>query len=101
MTISIYELTRDFPNAERYGLSEQLRRASSSVGSNIAEGCGRSSNADFVRFLTIAAGSASEVQYQLLLSRDLGYLESEQFRMANYAAHEVKRLLHGLIGRTR
>ena len=96
LTLTVYRLTRDFPRDERFGLSAQLRRASASIATNIAEGSGRSTNADFARFLAIAAGSASEVQYQLELARDLGF-SSTTAGKAYALSHEVKRLLHGLI----
>lgn len=70
----IYNVTSDFPDTERFGLTNQLRRASVSVPSNIAEGCSRSSNKDFSRFLEIAIGSIFEIETQLLISFDLGYI---------------------------
>ena len=75
-TLRVYRCTRHFPREETYGLVSQLRRCSSSVAANIAEGCGRSGNAEFGRFLAIAMGSASELEYFLLLARDLEYLSS-------------------------
>ncbi|WP_269236855.1 four helix bundle protein [Flavobacterium flavigenum] len=71
----IYSVTSDFPDAERFGLVNQLRRASVSIPSNIAEGCSRSSNKDFSRFLEIAIGSIFEIETQLLISFDLGYID--------------------------
>ena len=68
LTLSVYEVTQSFPNDEKYGLTSQLRRSASSIPSNIAEGCGRGSDADFARCCQIAMGSACEVNYQLLLS---------------------------------
>ncbi|WP_440120584.1 four helix bundle protein [Tenacibaculum sp. Ill] len=70
----IYLLTSKFPEDEKYGLVSQLRRASVSIPSNIAEGCSRTSNKDFARFLVIALGSCYEVETQLLLSYDLGFI---------------------------
>ncbi len=99
LTLTVYRLTRDFPRDERFGLSIQLRRASASIATNIAEGAGRTTNADFARFLAIAAGSASEVQYQLELAQDLGYTSSLA-EQAYELSHEVKRLLHGLISKS-
>ena len=72
MVLQVYRISRDFPREELYGLTSQLRRAAVSIPSNIAEGCSRGSDADFGRFLIIALGSSSEVEYQLLLARDLG-----------------------------
>lgn len=68
ITLAIYRYTREFPREETYGIVSQLRRCSSSVAANIAEGCGRSGNAEFGRFLGVAMGSASELEYFLLLS---------------------------------
>jgi four helix bundle protein len=72
LVVEIYRVSGGFPSEERFGLTVQLRKAAVSIGSNIAEGCGRGTNKDFARFLSIAAGSASEVEYQVLLARDLG-----------------------------
>ena len=101
LTLAIYSTTARFPREETYGLTSQLRRAASSVPANISEGCGRGSSADLARFLQIALGSASEVEYHLLLARDLGYLDSDE-----YAAHQVevagtKRMLTSLMQRVR
>ena len=71
LTLTVYRITADFPRQEQYGLTSQLRRASSSIPANLAEGCGRNSDAEFIRFCTIAAGSASELEYHLLLAHDL------------------------------
>jgi four helix bundle protein len=97
LTLAVYKATQVFPKDEIYGLTSQLRRAVSSIPTNIAEGCGRSSQADRARFFDIAFGSASEVEYQLLLSRDLGYLKDAEFTELDDAATEVKRMLAGLL----
>lgn len=76
----VYLITNTFPDTERFGLISQLRRASVSISSNIAEGCSRKTNKDFSRFLTIALGSCYEVDTQLILSNDLGFLSDEDFR---------------------
>ncbi|MCH8815844.1 MAG: four helix bundle protein, partial [Chloroflexi bacterium] len=68
LALAVYQATKAFPDDERYGLTAQMRRAAPSIPTNIAEGCGRNTEADFARFLQIAAGSASEVEYQLLLA---------------------------------
>ena len=70
-TLATYRLTETFPTTERYGLTQQMRRAAASIAANIAEGCGRGSDADFSRFLQMAFGSASELEYFLLVARDL------------------------------
>lgn len=75
LTLNIYRITADFPRDEVYGLVSQMRRASSSVPVNLAEGCGRDGDTELRRFAQIALGSASELQYHLLLSRDLGYIQ--------------------------
>jgi four helix bundle protein len=92
-TLDVYRATKTFSADERYGLTSQLRRASSSICANIAEGCGRSSDSDFARFLHIAAGSASEADYHLLLARDLGYLPPRRYDELNSLLTEVRRML--------
>src|SRR6266496_2173632 len=79
LTLVIYQNTRKFPREELYGLASQIRRASASIGANIAEGCGRRSDPEMKRFLQIARGSASELEYHLLLAKDLQYLTVEEF----------------------
>ena len=74
----IYKATEDFPEKEKFGITNQMRRASISIPSNIAEGASRKSNKDFSRFLEIAIGSAYELETQLLISNDLGFLEQEK-----------------------
>ena len=96
-TLEIYRHTQGFPAEERFGLTAQLRKAAVSVPSNIAEGCGREGERDFARFLSIAGGSASEVEYQLLLARDLGYLPDERHRPLDAQINEIKRMLNSFI----
>jgi four helix bundle protein len=79
LTLAIYQTTRKFPKDEIYGLTSQIRRASASIGANIAEGCGRRSDPEMKRFVQIARGSASKLEYHLLLARDLHFLASEEF----------------------
>ena len=97
LALAVYRATQSFPREERYGLTSQLRRAAASVGANIAEGCGRGSDADFARCLRIAMGSASEVEYQLLLAYDLDMLEASQHQRLTKQCTEVKRMLSALI----
>lgn len=97
LTLEIYKVTAHFPKEELFGLTSQLRRASASIGSNLAEGCGRGSNADLGRFIQIAFGSASEVQYQLLLARDLLYLSSPEWEQKDESIGEIKRMLASLL----
>ena len=101
LAVGVYAATRDFPREELYGLTSQLRRSAVSIPSNIAEGCGRSSDADFARFLDIAVGSASELQYQLLLSARLELLEPPTYQRLDAATSEVRRMLASLLGRLR
>ncbi|MCG8583282.1 MAG: four helix bundle protein [Pirellulales bacterium] len=97
LTLAVYEKTSCFPNSERYGITSQLRRASASIPANVAEGCGRAGGADFVRFLNIAMGSASEVSYHLMLARDLEMLEAQDYDDLAGRIDEIKRMLFGLI----
>jgi len=76
LTLAIYKCTENFPKHELFGLTSQMRRCSASIAANIAEGCGRSNNGDFHRFLQNAMGSAVELDYHVLLARDLGYLDT-------------------------
>ena len=101
MTIAVYDMTRAFPREELFGLTSQLRRSASSIGANIAEGCGRRSDGEVARFLQIARGSASEIEYHILLARDLHYLREEQFRELSHQADELQRMLTALIQRFR
>jgi four helix bundle protein len=93
LTRSIYMATKAFPPEEMYGLTSQLRRAALSIPCNIAEGCTRSTDADFARFLDMAIGSASEVECQLLLASDLGYLQRTEFDSLLKQVIDVKRML--------
>ena len=93
LTLEVYRRTKSFPSHERFGLSLQMRRSASSIGANLAEGCGRQTDADFRRFVIIAMGSASELEYQLLLAHDLGYLDSINHEPMNTAITEIKRML--------
>ena len=96
-TLQVYKITKNFPSNERFGLTVQLRRASASVPTNIAEGCGRDSERELARFMSIAAGSASEVEYQLLLACDLNYIQDETYGELNQQVNEVKRMLNSFI----
>ena len=97
LTLEIYKITEDFPKEEIFGLTSQIRRASSSVGINIVEGCGRGSDEDFKRFLRNASGSAFEVEYILLLSKDLNYISEEKFLELSPKAEELKMKISKLI----
>lgn len=97
LTLEIYRSTRKFPKEEIYGLTSQMRRASYSIPSNIAEGCGRESQPEFKRFLTISQGSASELEYFNILVKDLDLFEQSEFEKFDKKINEVKRSLHSLI----
>ena len=101
LAVAIYEQTRTFPREEAYGLTSQLRRAAVSVPSNIAEGQGRTTTNDFLRFLGIAAGSLQEMETQLILAARLGYLAEPNQAQLLDQCREVARLLQGLINSLR
>jgi four helix bundle protein len=96
LTLAVYRETGAFPKAEMYGLTSQIRRASASIGANIAEGCGRTGKAELARFLKIAMGSASELEYHLLLARDLKMLPNPNHERLEAGTTEVKRMLTSL-----
>jgi four helix bundle protein len=83
LVLRLYKATATFPDAERFGLISQIRRAAVSIPANIAEGSRRGTDADFARFLRIAIGSASEVDYFVLLARDLRYLAAQEYESLN------------------
>ena len=97
LTLKIYELTSQFPREEIYGLTNQIRRACTSIPTNIAEGCGRESTADFARFLQIAMGSASETEYLILLAHNLKYFNAKQYVELTDAIVSVKKMLTSLL----
>jgi four helix bundle protein len=96
LTLELYRQTEAFPKAELFGLTSQIRRAAASVGANLAEGCGRRGDTEFHRFITIAIGSCDELDYHLLLARDLGYIDREPYEQAREQIAEVGRMLSGL-----
>ena len=97
-TLNVYKLTTDFfPKEEMYGLTSQIRRASASIPTNIAEGCGRKSNKELSRFLQISLGSATEAEYQLILAKDLGYINKEIYFANEKNIQEIKKMLTGFI----
>ena len=94
--LAVYRLTANFPRHELYGLTTQLRRSASSIPANLAEGCGRNGDAELARFCSIAMGSASELEYHLLLARDLNLLNAADYTALANQTTEVKRMLTGL-----
>jgi len=101
LVLEVYRLTSTMPREERYGLASQLRRAALSITSNIAEGCGRNTSGEMQQFLRYALGSANELQNQLIVARDLGYLASDQWKEAHDDTTRVRQMLSALIRRLR
>jgi four helix bundle protein len=97
LVIEVYKITGQFPKEEKFGLTSQMRRSSSSIPTNIAEGCGRAGDTEFHRFLIIAMGSSSELEYQVLLSHDLGYLKTQQYEELEQEIIVVRKMLNALI----
>jgi four helix bundle protein len=97
LTLQIYKSTARFPREETYGLTSQMRRCSVSIGANIAEGCGKKGNGEFQRFLQIATGSASELDYHLLLARDLGFLGDADYQNLAGNISQLRRMLTTLL----
>lgn len=100
-TLEVYGVTRTFPKEEIYSLTNQMRRAATSMPANIAEGCGKNSKPDFANFLNIALGSANESEYFLILSKDLLYLPIESFNILFVLINEVKAMLISFINKVR
>ena len=97
LCLEIYKITKRFPKEERYGLTSQIRRSAVSVPSNIAEGYGRKTTPEYIRFLYIAYGSNCEMETQILLSGDLGYIETDKLEILQVGIGEVERMLKALI----
>ncbi len=96
MTLDVYKVTNRFPKQEMYGLTSQIRRCAASIAANIAEGCGKRGNGEFQRFLNIATGSASELEYHFLLARDLNFMNEIEYKALSSAIIEIKRMLASL-----
>ncbi len=92
----VFQLTRTFPPEERYSLTSQLTRCAVSIPSNIAEGCGRKSNKEFGHFLSISLGSAFELETQLILANEFGYIDKQVFENALLQINEVQKMIGGL-----
>jgi four helix bundle protein len=97
LTLAIYKATEGFPKQELYALTSQIQRASVSIPANIAEGCGKDSDAELKRYFLIAMGSASELEYMLLLARDLGYLPEDAFLAMTTDLVEIRKMLNAFI----
>ena len=97
LTLAVYQITATLPREELYGLTTQLRRSSSSIPANLAEGCGRNGDAEFARFCSIAMGSASELEYHLLLARDLKLIQPSDYAELTERTIELKRMLAALL----
>src|SRR3989442_4927204 len=93
LTLAIYHVTATLPREETYGLVSQMRRAASSIPSNIAEGCGRDGDAELSRFCSVGRGSASELEYQILLARDLNLIQPKDYEKLTQHTVEIKRML--------
>src|SRR5213596_422848 len=93
LALALYTVTASFPRQEAYGLASQIRRAASSIPSNIAEGCGREGDVELARFCTIARGSTSELEYQLLLARDMKLVLPNDYEDLSQRTVEIKRML--------
>jgi four helix bundle protein len=97
LTLAVYQTTAAFPRQELYGLTAQLRRSAASIAANLAEGCGRNGDAELARFCSIAMGSASELEYHLLLAKDLNLIQPPDYQPLTEHTIEIKRMLSALI----
>jgi four helix bundle protein len=93
LVLELHSITAPFPRAEAYGLTAQIRRAAASIPANLAEGCGRNGDAELARFCLIARGSASELEYHLLLARDLKLIKPDDYEKLAQQTTEIKRML--------
>src|SRR5690348_5776883 len=93
LTLAIYRISASFPRTELYGLTSQLRRSCSSISANLAEGCGLNGDAELARFCSIAMGSASELDYHLLLARDLNLIDRRNYEQLSRQTNEMRRML--------
>ena len=93
LVLNVYSISKLFPKDELFGLTSQIRRAVSSIPTNIAEGCGRASNKDFAHFLQIAIGSAAEVEYELLLAHDLNYINENDYQTLTEETVAVRKMI--------
>ena len=91
----IYEISKEFPNEEKYGIISQMRRSAVSIPSNISEGAGRNSDKEFIQFLGIAQGSSFELQTQIIISYKLNYITNKDFEKLNNSIEEVEKMIYG------
>jgi four helix bundle protein len=101
ITVNVYKLTAQMPQDEKFGLINQIRRASISIESNLAEGCGRNNDKEFARFIDISMGSSFELRCQLMIARDLGYINSDQYQLYESKIIEINRMLGSLLKKLR
>jgi four helix bundle protein len=99
LALRSYRTTSSFPKQDLYGLVMQIRRCATPIAANVAEGCGKRGNREFQRYLHIACGSGSELEYHFLLARDLGLVKDEEYKFRNSATIEVKRMLASLVAK--
>ena len=99
LVLDVYRATSGFPREELYGLTSQVRRSVASIPANLAEGCGRGGDPELARFMQITMGSASELEYHLLLARDLNYLSDTDYQELAERTKEIKRMLAPFINR--
>ena len=99
LTLKIYKLTTAFPSSELYGLISQMRRSSSSIPTNIAEGCGRKTDPEFKRFLVISSGSCSELHYQMILSKDLHFITLDEFTELSNQVIQLRKMINSFINK--
>ncbi len=98
LTLEIYDMTsKNFPQNELFGLTSQIRRAAASIPTNIAEGCGRRTKTDFAHFIQIAVGSASEVEYELILAKDLNYIDENTWKKLSNDITEIRKMMYSFI----
>jgi four helix bundle protein len=101
LTLAVYKISGAFPKEERFGLTSQVRGASSSIAANLAEGCGRRSDGETARYIQIAMGSGAELSYHCLLAKDLGLITDAEYETLNANANEVMRMPSALKGKLR
>lgn len=101
LTLEIYSVTKRFPKEELFVLTSQMRRSSAAIPTNIAEGCGRESSKDYAHFLQIAVASAFELNYQILLARDLNYIANQDYAVLDDKIDKIRRQLANLIRKVR